>query len=80
MITNEILHLLAVRKESDFMFKFDFHKAFGSVSWVYLGSVMFRMGFDLKWIESIHECLSIAQMFGLPNLGSGSHGVWRRSL
>lgn len=48
MIGNEVLHLLAVRKERALMFKIDFHKAFDSVSWVYLESVIFRMGFDLR--------------------------------
>lgn len=40
------------------MFKFDFDKAFDSINWEYLGSVLSQMGFGSKWRQWVHGCLN----------------------
>ncbi|GKD39945.1 RNA-directed DNA polymerase, eukaryota [Tanacetum coccineum] len=40
------------------LFKVDFDKAFDSISWNYIYSMMNFMGFDSKWIAWIQACLS----------------------
>lgn len=49
------------------MFKVDFEKAYDSVDWGYLDSVMERMSFPSLWRKWIRECVSIATASVLVN-------------
>lgn len=67
MIANEFIHLLAARRVRAFLFKTDFRKAFNSISWDYLETVMSQMEFNSTWIAWIHVCLATAHMSVLIN-------------
>ena len=43
------------------LFKADFNKAFNSVNWIYLDSIMEQMGFGDKWRYYIRNCLESGQ-------------------
>ncbi|GKA70313.1 reverse transcriptase domain, reverse transcriptase zinc-binding domain protein [Tanacetum coccineum] len=49
------------------LFKVDFKKAFDSVNWNFLLSVMRQMGFGIKWRNWIASCLSLASISVLIN-------------
>nr|GEY23276.1 hypothetical protein [Tanacetum cinerariifolium] len=53
-ILNEVLAWYRNRKRRLMIFKVDFEKAFDSVRWDYLDSVMEKMGFGNKWHTWIH--------------------------
>lgn len=71
LIAMEVVHTLVVKKERAIMLKIDFHKAFDSLSWDFLYSIMKCMGFNSIWIIWINECLSTAWVSVLVN-GSSS--------
>lgn len=50
-----------------FLLKIDFEKAFDSINWGYLDSVMEQMGFSNKWRSLIHGCLSSSRASILIN-------------
>lgn len=54
-------------KKSTFLFKVDFKKAFDGINWLYLDSVMEKMGFGRKWRKWIHICLSTVRSLVLIN-------------
>lgn len=58
LIINEIHSWAKKSKEKLYMFKVDFEKAFDSLNWGYLDSIMAQMGFSIKWREWLHACLS----------------------
>ena len=51
----------------------DFEKAYDSVDWEYLDSVMGKMAFPVLWRKWIKECVSIAKASVLVN-GSPTNG------
>lgn len=55
------------KKKKAVLFKVDFEKAYDSVSWDFLESMMVRMGFDGVWRKWIKECLSTANVSILVN-------------
>lgn len=58
LIMNEIVSWAKSCKKKLFLFKVDFEKAFDSINWHYLDSVMNQMNFCSKWRQWIMECLS----------------------
>lgn len=54
-------------KTKMFLFKFDFEKAFDTINWGFLDSVMDQMGFGHKWRMWIYGCLSSARASVLVN-------------
>lgn len=40
--------------------KFDMIKAYDKVEWIYLKAIMVKMGFQVKWVDMITECLASA--------------------
>lgn len=48
------------KKKNFIIFKIDFEKAFHSLNWKFLESVMEQKGFGYKWISWIHGCLKSA--------------------
>ncbi|XP_050211903.1 uncharacterized protein LOC126662059 [Mercurialis annua] len=67
MIANELTHLPRTRKDKILVFKLDFHKAFDSLDWNYLLSVMKSMSFPDKWLAWMSNCLSSAFTYVLVN-------------
>lgn len=56
-----------VRQKELMLFKVDFEKAYDSVDWGYLDSVMGKMCFPTLWRKSIKECVTTATAFFLVN-------------
>lgn len=56
LIINEICSW-AKQIKRKVLFKFDFDKAFDSINWNYLDSVLDQMGFGSKWRAWIRGCL-----------------------
>lgn len=54
-------------KKKAFTFKIDFEKAFDSLSWEFLDSIMQQMEFGAKWRLWINGCLSSAKVSVLVN-------------
>lgn len=67
MIINEICTWAKKSKTKTFLFKVDFDKAFDSINWSYLDSVMGQMGFGEKWRFWIRGCLSSSRASVLLN-------------
>ncbi|XP_050232969.1 uncharacterized protein LOC126681474 [Mercurialis annua] len=67
MIATEIIHLVKRRKESVFLVKLDFMKAFDSISWQFILQMLQRMNFDTKWMSWISSFFDSAQLSILLN-------------
>ncbi|XP_071715017.1 uncharacterized protein [Rutidosis leptorrhynchoides] len=67
LVTNEVVELMKHQKKKCLIFKADFEKAFDSISWDFLFTVMKKMGFGHKWIMWIKSCLSSASISVLVN-------------
>ncbi|GAU41975.1 hypothetical protein TSUD_306810 [Trifolium subterraneum] len=67
LIANEVVDDAKKRKKEMLMFKVDFEKAYDSVEWGYLDSVMMKMGFSTKWRQWIMTCVSTATVSVLVN-------------
>lgn len=63
----KVVHTLIVKKDRAMMLKIDFHKAFDSILWDYLFSIMRCMGFRSLWINNIQECHFTVQVLILVN-------------
>ena len=67
LITNEVVDEARKCKKELMMFKVDFEKAYDSVDWGYLDSVMGKMCFPSLWRKWIKECVSTATTSVLVN-------------
>ncbi|KAL4560381.1 hypothetical protein LXL04_032531 [Taraxacum kok-saghyz] len=67
MIINEMCNWTKKAKRKMLLFKVDFEKAFDSVNWNYLESIMLQMGFGVKWVSWIRGCLSSSRASVLIN-------------
>ena len=47
--------------------KLDMSKAYEWVEWIFLKNIMKKMGFDVKWVNLIMECISTVTYFVLIN-------------
>lgn len=74
LIANELIDEVKRAKSSCLIFKADIEKAFDSVNWDYLFSMMRSLGFGEIWIGWMRECLSTARVAVLFN-GSPSNEV-----
>ncbi|GJW00157.1 putative RNA-directed DNA polymerase, eukaryota, reverse transcriptase zinc-binding domain protein [Tanacetum coccineum] len=60
LLVNKITSWAKKHKKKLFLLKVDFEKAFDSLSWSFLESIMTQMGFGEKWRKWIHSCLNSA--------------------
>lgn len=67
LVMNEIFSWAKQCKKKIFLFKFDFEKAFESVNWGYLNSIMEQMQFGGKWRRWIMGCLFSSRSSVLVN-------------
>lgn len=67
VIANELIDEVKRRKRPTLIFKADFEKAYNSVNWNFLDSMMDKFGFCLKWRRWIKECLSSSIVLMLVN-------------
>lgn len=67
LIANEVVDEACKSKKELMLFKVDFEKAYDSVDWGYLDSVMGCMSFPVLWRKWIKECVSTATTSVLVN-------------
>ena len=67
LIANEVVDEACKLKKELMLFKVDFEKAYDSVGWGYLDSVMKGMSFPVLWRKWIRECVSTATADVLVN-------------
>lgn len=67
LMVNEVYSWAKNTKEKLFMLKIDFEKAFDSINWSYLDSMMEQMGFSNKWRLWIQGCLKTSRAYVLVN-------------
>ncbi|XP_028236880.1 uncharacterized protein LOC114416214 [Glycine soja] len=67
LIANEVVEEARRSKRPCMVFKVDFEKAYGSMSWQFLFYMMGRMGFCDRWIGWIKGCLTSASISILVN-------------
>ena len=61
LVAFELMHYLNHKtsgKDSIMAIKLDISKVFDQVEWSFVKSVMVRMGFNLRWINSIMQCIT----------------------
>jgi len=58
LIANEVVDEAKKSNRELMLFKFDFEKAYDSMDWRYLDTVMNKMAFPLLWRKWIKECVS----------------------
>ncbi|XP_028779800.1 uncharacterized protein LOC114736195 [Neltuma alba] len=61
IIAHEVFQYLKRRKEGvrcDMALKIDLSKAYDRVDWVFLMEVMLKMGFCVKWVGWVMECVT----------------------
>ena len=58
LIVNELCGWAKSIKKNIMLFKVDFNKAFDSINWEYLDSILSQMGFGVKWWSWIRSCLA----------------------
>jgi hypothetical protein len=67
LIANEVVDEAVKMKKDLLLFKVDFEKAYDSVDWGYLDSVMGRMSFPTLWRKWMKECVCTATASILVN-------------
>ncbi|GKV24205.1 hypothetical protein SLEP1_g33843 [Rubroshorea leprosula] len=67
IIFNEMVHEAKSSKKPVLIFKADFEKAYDSINWKFLDSMMSKFGFSHKWRTWIRECISSAIVSILVN-------------
>nr|KAJ0194327.1 hypothetical protein LSAT_V11C800406660 [Lactuca sativa] len=67
LIINEVCSWVKRARKKLLLFKVDFDKAFDSVNWQYLDSILEQMGFGNKWRMWIRGCLSSSRASVLIN-------------
>ncbi|CAL5367336.1 unnamed protein product [Camellia sinensis] len=72
LIANEVVDGWKKAKQQGLIIKLDFEKAFDSVNWEFLFSLMSSFGFGPKWISWIKTCVSTPRVSILVN-GSPTH-------
>ncbi|GKC22688.1 putative RNA-directed DNA polymerase [Tanacetum coccineum] len=58
LLVDEIIAWAKQKKKKMFILKVDFEKAFDTLNWSFLDSIMAQMGFSTKWRGRINACLN----------------------
>ncbi|GKD44083.1 putative RNA-directed DNA polymerase, eukaryota, reverse transcriptase zinc-binding domain protein [Tanacetum coccineum] len=80
LIANEIIQMASLEDKKLLLFKVDFEKAFNTVNWNFLLSIMRQMGFEIKWRNRIASCLSSASILVLINGSPSKEFKMKRDL
>nr|GFC46631.1 RNA-directed DNA polymerase, eukaryota, reverse transcriptase zinc-binding domain protein [Tanacetum cinerariifolium] len=56
-ILNEVIQWCKKKKKQSMIFKVDFEKAYDSVRWDFVDTILRKFGFGDKWCKWIHSCL-----------------------
>lgn len=80
LIANKVIEWAKRRNKKMFIFKSDIAKAYDSVSWEYLDSMMIQKGFGWKWRTWIKECLRSGTSSVLVNSSPSSEFSPQRGL
>ncbi|KAK9077285.1 hypothetical protein SSX86_005622 [Deinandra increscens subsp. villosa] len=67
LVLNETIAWLKQKKKKAMLFKVDFEKAFDSLNWNFLDSILTQMAFPDKWRSWIRSCLSSSKSSILVN-------------
>ncbi|MCH81419.1 LINE-1 reverse transcriptase like, partial [Trifolium medium] len=67
VVLNENIDLAKRRKNECMIFKVDFERAYDTISWNYLESMMKKMGFAEKWLSWMKACVFESTMSVLIN-------------
>ena len=67
LIANELVDEARKRKKDLLLFKVNFEKAYDSVDWNYLDTVLRRMNFPIVWRKWMMECISTPSVSVLVN-------------
>ncbi|PNY11621.1 cysteine-rich receptor-like protein kinase, partial [Trifolium pratense] len=67
LVLNEVIDLAKRRKDCCLLFKVDFERAYDTISWNYLESMMLKMGFAERWMKWIRACIFNSSMSVLIN-------------
>lgn len=78
--TRELLHHISSSGKCACFVKLDFAKAFDSVNWTYLKSVMMARGFPTRWIQWISNLLSTASSRIVMNDGQSEFFAHQKGL
>ena len=80
LIANEVVEEAKRGNRSCLVFKADYEKAYDSVNWDYLVSMLRRMGFCSKWVTWIVGCLNSASISVLINGSSSAELIPQKEL
>ncbi|CAL5388524.1 unnamed protein product [Camellia sinensis] len=67
LIANEVVDWWRKSKKKEIILKLDFEKAYDSVNWEFLLSMMKNLGFGEKWVGWIWSCISTSRISVLVN-------------
>jgi hypothetical protein len=67
VVLNEIIDLAKRRRDECLLFKVDFERAYDTISWQFLDSMMVKMGFAEGWLKWIRACIFESSMSVLVN-------------
>lgn len=67
LVVNEVIDWAKAKKKALLIFKTDIAKAYDTVSWEYLNSMMIQKGFGEKWRKWVFECLKSGSSSVLVN-------------
>ncbi|GJW59203.1 RNA-directed DNA polymerase, eukaryota, reverse transcriptase zinc-binding domain protein [Tanacetum coccineum] len=61
-ILNEVIQWCKKKKKQSMIFKVDFEKAYDSVRWDFVDTILKKFGFGDKWCKWIHSCLQSSRV------------------
>ena len=67
LVANEVIDDIKRKGIGGMVFKVDFEKAYDSVDWCFLDTIMVKMGFGVRWRKWINACVSTTSMSVLIN-------------